>query len=350
MRVPKQVLFSLALTAWLLAISSALHACEPIPQESVVQTSAPTLAQAGRSITIVYAPGTWIQSEEPTTPQMDLSKVIKMIAQNCDEDVSGKTPTADTAFQRHAGLLPNIPQEIREVFVAAEIARSTQVSINILTPLTEPAQSAEVRFRAYIEMSLRILRSADGIPLSRAGEFLDQAEKLAPSMASLPDGTNPVADITFQRAVICWRTQKPLETCRAYLNFALEQDVYFAAARQLRIELNDATLKSPEAKNLVPCNAVLAQVLYDTENLLRGINLQKNRMEIADNLDAAAADGNVVLNMAAAHAYARAGVFSKSELALNDARTRLEQDGQCHDQLRVHFAEFEEVVLAQREE
>ena len=240
--------------------------CEPIEEEAAQEQPPERPTNATRGLNTVYAPRVWADAQPDLSPQVNLAKVIQMIAQDCEQEAPGKTPMADSAFLRHAGLLPPQSDLVRRAFVAAEIARSTETVVAILLPLAQQASDPVVRYRAYTSMALRILRSPGAMTVKDAQGFVEEAAGLAAHLPNLDDGTIASADVDFLQARLCQISGGQPRTCKLHLDVALKKDRFFVAARQLRIEMNDRILTSNGDRLTGSyCSQTLQQILFDAD-------------------------------------------------------------------------------------
>jgi len=239
----------------------------------------------------------------------------------------------DTIFMRYPDLFPAMDDAARRRFVAAEIARSPDVAISLLHPLTSEDQPRLVRYRAILEILLRQLRSGRHLAADHLS-LLQRARGLVPEDLT-PD---PSADLDFVEGVFCLREGGDPETCIDHLDRALSGDSAFLAARQIRIRIADVLLRRLSSfGRRATCERLLARLFLDLDLIVRGVPSGSARVAIGNNLDGAARSGNVALYFGAAIAFSEAGAQGKARLALADAATGIGKARGCAGTLKPYL-------------
>jgi len=290
-------------------------------------------------ITIVYDAATWSgENQSGRSAQAMLPVALAQMGNQAEPspDCGRKYPFADTVFLRHPGLFPRIPDQDRVVFVAAEIARSTPVVLDILQPLLDADRGPVTRYRALLEMINRSMRASDGVTSQTISLWIEEAAALEPDVTPLlaSSDVSLLADLDFARAELCLRAGEPPRTCVGYLDAAIEADPWHSAARQLRMELLDHLIRNVVTTRAGECDRLQAQLVVDIRNLLNGLEPKRARIDLGMSLDAAAGPTDPVLLIGAAYAYREGGAGGLAEAALLELEQALSTKHPCNLSLR----------------
>lgn len=325
-----------------LAAPAVEAACAHIDPEAMREQAIAALPPAPPpEVTILYDPDRLSETARPPPPDI-LPHMLEAMRRDCAGEPPTRNPLADTVFLRHPGLLPKMPDDVRRVMVAAEIARTTPVAIDLLMPLTRQERSPFVRYRALLEMLLRSMRAPGNDP-AKLGAWLKEARTLVPPAGGQVD---PAADLDFIKGKLCLDAGGGV-ACRPHFDLALERDGWFVAARQVRIGLIDAQIRAVRARPAARrrCDALLTDLMADIENILRGVSAGRGRIAVANALDGMADAGNVALYLGAAHAYAGGNARGRAAQAFADAEAGLENDLTCNAIIRERIDDFRTLVF-----
>jgi len=219
----------------------------------------------GLHINIIYRP---LPPELPSIP-CELCRQLSGQSVDCPTKTQSEVvASADTVFMRHPGLLPETTSpEVLKQFTAASISQNMDSKINLLESLIR-STSGVIKYRAYLQLTMAILRSQSKNYRTRLAQYLQAMENI--DLSVHPQAELLKSDMSFIRAYLAFE-QGNIDEGLRQVNRAIAQEPQMLNARLLHTALLVRQFDSMYAagiRNNRQCRSLINGLFYSAGDIV----------------------------------------------------------------------------------